>query len=506
MALIGNIAVGLSVGTAQFTKGLKQAKGALQGFGSSVLSIQGLAVGLATSGAALAINKMAGDFAHLPESTSKVEAVFGDRAEAVKKTARDMADAYGLAYTEMLDKQAILGASLTGVGFTEKAAANYADVFTRLAVDMTRRWDVEGGTAESFEKIIGALRGSGDALEKYGVTMNEETVKARAYQMGLAKVGQELSEGAKKQARATIILEQMKSSIGSASAEAGSFSGNVEALSGRWENLTTTLGEVFAPTLGTIMGDLGVLLMVMEDGWNDNRDAVGGLASEGLGNLESFAQGVGVVEGTVMRLADAWQVVRIAFVTTQSWIIAGLKEISDTLGEVFRAFDLLRPDKHPLAGGFAAQFGAKDDRNFFDFWSEELQGQNDKLIDDLQRRWAQPWASDEIVKQFEQARAKIKASLDAMAKREMRLDKDTGAPGTATKLVKSGKPYGSAVLAGSSEAAKAVARVRGGGTSGVERNTAMTFKEVSKLRGELMKTPSKIGEFLNRHNIATVGM
>lgn len=485
MAIIGNIAIGMSVGTGAFTKGLGTAKGALKGFADSILSIQGLAAGVLGGAASASVFKLAGQFAHLSEATSKVDAVFGKQAETVKASAKAMADAYGMSLTDIYDKQSMLGASLTGVGFSEKAAANYSDVFVRLANDMTRRWDVEGGMSESIEKIMGALRGSQDSLEKYGVTFNENTVAARAYSMGLAKVGQELSEAAKKQARASIVLEQMKSSIGAAASEAGSFGGNVEALSGRWENFTTTLGEVFAPTLGTVMGDLGVLLKVLKDGWEDNRKGVEGFATQGLGGLEGFATGVGVVQGAVMKLVDGWQVLKLSFLTAQQFINSRLIDLIRTLGDFKAILDEMSGKNDVLTSGGAIGLltGRKaGGGDFFAEWADGLERANGAMLENLKAEWAKPWSSEGFSAAFAKARGQITELQQQLAGKSMALDANTGAKGTATKLVKEGRPYAAAVLAGGAEAQKAVARVRGGLTgTDVAKNTAATVKRLDRL-------------------------
>jgi hypothetical protein len=445
---------------------------------------------------------MAGQLAHLDEAVNKTRAVFGDFGDAAIADARTLADAYGMSFADVLDKQSLLGASLTGAGFSEKAAANYADVFTRLANDMTRRWDVEGGMSESLDRLMAGLRGSAESLERFGVNMTEGTVEARAYSMGLARVGQDLSEAAKKQARAGIIMEQLRSSIGAAADESGSFGSNVEALSGRWENLTTQLGEAFAPTLGGVMGDLGVFLKVMENGWAANKDGLHDLASSGLGGLEGLAGGVGIVQGSVMALADSWQVVRLAFGEARSWIIRGQTEILDSLSEIVRFVDWVSPQS-TLADGFARR--GKDDANFFDVWAEELSATNAKLINDLKAQWAEPWASEGFSKQFDAARATIAGLQHALASKPMDLMKDVGAAGVAAKLVREGKPYGEAVLAGSAEASKAMARARHAtGSNSVEKTSKQTADNTrrSVIVQERMKT--SLTDFLDRNKVATV--
>lgn len=483
MAIIGNIAIGMSVGTSGLTKGFGVAKGAVKSFADSVVSIQGLAAGVFGGAAATGIYKLASQFSHLSEATSKTDAVFKNQADNVKASAKAMAEAYGMSYTEILDKQSLMGAMFSGSGFSNEAAANFSDVFTRLANDMTRRWDVLGGTGEALDQLMSALRGTTDALDKYGAGYTAAEVENRAYAMGLAKVGQELSEGAKKQARATIIMDRMKSAIGGASSEVGSFGANAEALAGRWENFTTVMGESFAPTLTTIMGDLGVFLKVLKDGWEDNRKGVQALATDGLGDLEGFASGVGIVQGAVMKLADGWQVVRLSFVQAQAYInagmvglIRGLRGFKDIIDELSGKNDIA------ATGAFGMLTGRKaDGGDFLEDWANELDSKIPKLFEGLQAEWAKPWSSEGIAAAFAKAKGQIADMQAALAAKPMDLMKTTGAKGTADKLMKEGKPYGAAVLAGSAEAAKAIARARFGGGNTVEKNTAATVRRLDQL-------------------------
>lgn len=496
MAIIGNIAIGMSVGSGGFKKGLNSARGSLESFGNSVMSIQGLVAGALGGAAAAGVYKMASQFAHLAEASSKVEAVFGSQAEGVKASAQAMADAYGMSLTDIYDKQSMMGAMLTGVGFNDKAAANYADVFTRLANDMTRRWDVKGGMTVALDQIMAGLRGSGDALEKYGVTMNEETVKARAYQMGLARVGQELSEGAKKQARANIILEQMRSSIGGASGEVGSFGANVEALSGRWENFATTMGEVFAPALGSAFGGLGDLLKWLQDSWTANKQAVFSWAGGAAESIGFTVDGVDVLSTAIGGIGSAWDAVGMGFKFVQGYITDGLATLVDGLATLARSFDWILEKMGQAGTGMSG---------FLEAYADELRSLSKEQHKAFQEAVAGPDAGALMQASLQRTRDGIRAMQAELAAKSMDLVKNVGASGVATKLVREGKPYGEAVRAGSAEAARSMARARlGSGSNSVEKTSKQTADNTKRSVVVQQKMATAIDAMLDKYKVATV--
>src|SRR3546814_20116561 len=87
-----------------------------------------------------------------------------------------------------------------------------SQIFAQLAQDLVSFYNVDTETA--IQKLRSGLSGESEPLRDFGVFLTEANVKAKALEMGLTGVGDELTEQAKILARYQLVLEATKNAQG----------------------------------------------------------------------------------------------------------------------------------------------------------------------------------------------------------------------------------------------------------------------------------------------------
>lgn len=140
------------------------------------------------AGAAGAI-KLAGDSvsaaSDLEESTNKVGQIFGKNADDIFKFTERTADALGQSNTAARDAASTFGTFGKAAGFADQKNAKFSKRMTRLASDLASFHNTEPD--EAVQALGAALRGESEPIRKYGVLLDEATLKAEAMALGILK-------------------------------------------------------------------------------------------------------------------------------------------------------------------------------------------------------------------------------------------------------------------------------------------------------------------------------
>lgn len=161
----------------KFNAGTAGLGAGLKGFGA------GLVASIGASGALTAFNELTTAASDLEQSLGAIETVFGDAGSVIEEFGETAADTAGLSKREVNQMAAVIGAQLQGMGFSATEAADQVVVLQKRAADMAATFG--GPTSQALTAISALFRGERDPIEKYGVTMKETDVKARAAALGL---------------------------------------------------------------------------------------------------------------------------------------------------------------------------------------------------------------------------------------------------------------------------------------------------------------------------------
>jgi hypothetical protein len=186
--------------------------------------------------------KAAADAAELQ---SAFNYTFGRMSGGMNRWAEETGDAMGRATQEMQKGALAFGQLFQASAPTEEAAARMSQKFTVLAQDAASFFNTDFDTA--MGKIRSGLTGESEPLRDFGVFLNEAAVKAKALEMGLIDVGQELNEYGKVMARAVLIEESLAAASGDVIRTASSLTNLVRKIKGDIAELSVEIGEILEP-------------------------------------------------------------------------------------------------------------------------------------------------------------------------------------------------------------------------------------------------------------------
>lgn len=232
--------------------------------------------------------------AELEQAVGGTEAVFKDASGYIDKYAKSAATNMGLSETAFRTATTRIGGQLKGVGFDIDTAAEKSVQLTGIAADLAATFG--GTTAEAVDALGAAFRGEADPAERFNLRLNQNTVNAKAVEMGLAATTSKVDAHAKAQATLALILEQSADAQGQFARETNTASGQMAIANAQLENAKASLGQAVAPILADVAGAAADLA----GGFTKANEASGGFLSQlaaygtiGVGALGgiSFATG-----------------------------------------------------------------------------------------------------------------------------------------------------------------------------------------------------------------------
>ena len=242
----------------------------------------------------------------LQQATGAVDAIFKTAAPAMANFGATAAKSFGLAKTEVAELSAVIGAQLKNAGVSMDQLAPQTQNLIAAGADMAAMF---GGTArEAVEAISSALKGERDPIERYGVSLNQAAIDAKAASLGFEKVGGSLSAEANAAASMALIMEQTADAHGAAARESDSLASRQQQLAAGWENIKASIGGVFLPVAAGAVG----ILADLANGIGPLIQSAGpGLAST-FGFLAPIIQNLG---GALLQLLPNFSPIALAFQT-----------------------------------------------------------------------------------------------------------------------------------------------------------------------------------------------
>lgn len=183
----------------------------------------------------------------LAESTSKATAVFGPATDDIVSFAREAAVNLGLSEQAALEAAGTFGNLFQALGVSQDAAAELSPQILTLAADLASFNNL--GVDETLEKIRSGLVGEIEPLRGLGISFGAAEVEARAFELGLQDASGALSEGAKLQARYSLIVEQSSIATGDFARTSGGLANQQRILTAEFQNAVAAAGQELLPTL-----------------------------------------------------------------------------------------------------------------------------------------------------------------------------------------------------------------------------------------------------------------
>jgi hypothetical protein len=226
-------------------------QGVFQGIGQEVARF---GIGLAQAGISAAIDAV-GDSINLAsdkaEAASKVNVLFGDSADRIAEASEDAATTVGMSSGAYLTSAGNLGNLLTNMDLASGEAADMSVDMLQLAADVGSFNNAD--PTEVVEAMGAAFRGESEPIRRFGVMLDEATIKAKAMELGLYEGTGALDKQARAVATYELILEQTSAAQGDFARTADGLANSQKIANARIEDALTGLGEKLMPIVGELV-------------------------------------------------------------------------------------------------------------------------------------------------------------------------------------------------------------------------------------------------------------
>jgi len=254
MATLASLVVKVGADVSNYQKNISQAQKTAQNVAAGFQRI-GKTMSIAVTAPLVAAGTAAIKFASdAEEIQSKFNVVFGNMADEANRWAEEFGASVGRARTDVKTWMATLQDTFVPLGYARDEAAKMSKTLTQLAVDVASFNNA--ADADVIRDFQSAIVGNHETVRKYGIIITEAALKNEAYASGIAKVGEELTEQQKVQARMQLILKGTTDAQGDAIRTADSFANQMKALQGEVKNLAEDIGKTLIPYAAQLIGML----------------------------------------------------------------------------------------------------------------------------------------------------------------------------------------------------------------------------------------------------------
>ncbi len=200
-SFLGKLLVKIEGDNSDLDKSIKGSEGSVKKFSKLAVAAYA-AVGVAI----IAVGKkFSGLAAQAEEIRSKFNTVFGTTAREIRNWAKTYSDSVGRSETDTLAFLSSVGDLLKPLGFAKEDVDGLSKSFVTLANDVGSFNDIP--TADVIRDFNAAITGSPETVKKYGVVVNEATIKAEAFAAGIGDGKTKLTAQEKALATYNLILK-----------------------------------------------------------------------------------------------------------------------------------------------------------------------------------------------------------------------------------------------------------------------------------------------------------
>ena len=199
-------------------------------------------------GVGVQLGKLASD---AEEVGSKFEAVFKENTADAEAFAEALGRNIGRANTDLKSYLATLQDTFVPLGFARAEAAGLSKELVALSLDVA---SFNNATDKQvLEDFQSALVGNTETVRKYGVIITAANTEQEAYRLGIARVGEELTEQQKVQARVSLLLQGTTDAQGDALRTADGAANSYKAFRAALNDAGTEMGQRFLPVVTDVI-------------------------------------------------------------------------------------------------------------------------------------------------------------------------------------------------------------------------------------------------------------
>ena len=253
------MAINIPIITSFVNTGIQAADKQLKAFGTSAKTVAGAVGGLSLAFGTVqsVLGPAIKAASNMEESLSKVNVVFGKGARDVEKFASSAAKNLGQSKQAVLEAAGVFGTFGKAAGLAGTDLAVFSNDFTALATDLA---SFNNTTPEEAVQAIGAaLRGEAEPLRKYGVLLNDATLKQEAMTLGIYDGKGALTSQQKILAAQSAIYKQTGDAQGDFMRTSDGLANSTRTLSATFKDLQAKFGAAFIEQAKTATANINFL-------------------------------------------------------------------------------------------------------------------------------------------------------------------------------------------------------------------------------------------------------
>ena len=263
-------------------------------------------------------------FSDLEESINAVNVSFGAGAGAIKDFGTTAAEQVGLSNAAFNQMSVTTGALLSNFIDDEKAVAAETIKLTKRAADMASVFNTS--VPDALNAVQAAIRGEMEPARRFGVMLDDMTIRSHAVEMGLAATTGEVDRQAKGIAALDLIYEQTNKTAGDFAATADSLANKQKSLAAAFEDTKAQVGEALAPAFDTLLNLAAEMLPVLEN----LAPAIGSVVVGFSGLLDIAGPLIGALGGIIDKLGVGLALITGSDIARHSLEIRRAQEHIDT--------------------------------------------------------------------------------------------------------------------------------------------------------------------------------
>ena len=239
--------------TKNFIAGMNEGEKKTQSFGDK-LGEFGKKAGLALAAATAAVGAFAIKIAvdgvkaasDLSESVSKVGVLFGDSSAKIEAFAEQAAQSLGQTKQQALDAASTFAIFGKSAGLAGDDLVKFSTDFTTLASDLASFNNTS--PEDAIQAIGAALRGETEPLRRYGVLLDDASLRQAALSLGIIRTTKEaLTPQQKVLAAQELIYQQTSAAQGDFQRTSDGLANSQRILNAQLANIRTEIGEALLP-------------------------------------------------------------------------------------------------------------------------------------------------------------------------------------------------------------------------------------------------------------------
>lgn len=234
-------------------------------------------IGLITMAMGEVFTRSIASFREFDKSIRKLTGVFGAAAHHMV----GLRQGANVSLSQYARAAAGIGGALVGSGFSGLGARGMATTLTNRASQMAVAY------GDEFERIASkmedALRGSSVAMREYGVVLSDDIVRAFAYNKGMIRMGETMTETTATYARQALILKQTAANLKGVDSGVLSLNNQWDTLKSEVADVGASVGSLIAPfaAAGLMIGRFAVKFATFQYLDPNNILRMSGLGVEG---------------------------------------------------------------------------------------------------------------------------------------------------------------------------------------------------------------------------------